>query len=90
MRYLLMTLCCIVFLIQNLCAHERPNLVMIFTDDQRCDAVGYAGNDAVHTPHLDRLANRVACLPKLFRQYLDLRDQPSQALVRTVSRPPRW
>ena len=35
---------------------RRPNLVMIFTDDQRWDAVGYTGNAAVHTPNLDRLA----------------------------------
>ena len=35
---------------------DRPNLVMIFTDDQRHDAVGYAGNDAIQTPNLDRLA----------------------------------
>ncbi|TWU33196.1 sulfatase-like hydrolase/transferase [Novipirellula artificiosorum] len=33
-----------------------PNIVMIFTDDQRHDAVGYAGNDAIQTPNLDRLA----------------------------------
>lgn len=36
---------------------SRPNIVMIFTDDQRHDAVGYSGNHAVSTPHLDRLAN---------------------------------
>lgn len=36
----------------------RPNIVMIFTDDQRHDAVGYCGNNAVHTPHLDRLARQ--------------------------------
>ncbi|MFC1761764.1 sulfatase-like hydrolase/transferase [Planctomycetota bacterium] len=35
---------------------ERPNLVLIFTDDQRHDAVGYTGNTAIHTPNLDRLA----------------------------------
>ncbi len=34
----------------------RPNLILIFTDDQRFDAVGYAGNTAVSTPHLDALA----------------------------------
>ncbi|TWU29121.1 sulfatase-like hydrolase/transferase [Novipirellula artificiosorum] len=34
----------------------RPNLVMIFTDDQRCDAIGYADNEAIQTPNLDRLA----------------------------------
>lgn len=35
---------------------ERPNIVLIFTDDQRYDAVGYTGNRAIHTPNLDRLA----------------------------------
>jgi len=39
-------------------AAEKPNLVIIFTDDQRHDAVGYTGNNAVHTPNLDRLAKR--------------------------------
>ncbi|MEO0963498.1 MAG: sulfatase-like hydrolase/transferase [Planctomycetota bacterium] len=39
-------------------AADRPNIVMIFTDDQRADAVGYTGNQAVSTPHLDRLAKR--------------------------------
>ena len=34
----------------------RPNIVMILTDDQRYDAIGYAGNDAIQTPNLDRLA----------------------------------
>jgi arylsulfatase A-like enzyme len=57
-KYVLMTLSFIAFLIQNLAAAERPNIVMIFTDDQRHDAVGYAGNDAVHTPTLDRLARQ--------------------------------
>jgi len=33
-----------------------PNIVIIFTDDQRADAVGYVGNTAIHTPNLDRLA----------------------------------
>lgn len=37
-------------------ADPRPNIVLIFTDDQRADAVGYAGNAAIHTPHLDKLA----------------------------------
>lgn len=39
-------------------AAGRPNLVMVFIDDQRSDAVGYAGNEAVHTPNLDRLATQ--------------------------------
>lgn len=32
---------------------DRPNIVMIFSDDQRYDAVGYTGNEAIQTPNLD-------------------------------------
>ena len=38
-------------------AETRPNIVILFTDDQRADAVGYTGNKAIHTPHLDQLAH---------------------------------
>lgn len=37
-------------------AMEKPNIVMVFADDLRHDAVGYAGNPHVQTPHLDKLA----------------------------------
>lgn len=36
----------------------RPNLVFLFTDDQRWDALGCMGNDVIQTPNLDRLATR--------------------------------
>lgn len=39
-----------------LAAGPRPNLVVLIADDLRFDAVGYAGNTVVRTPHLDRLA----------------------------------
>jgi hypothetical protein len=32
--------------------------VFIFTDDQRHDAAGFAGNQVVHPPNLDALASR--------------------------------
>jgi arylsulfatase A-like enzyme len=35
---------------------ERPNILFIISDDQRWDALGAAGNKAIHTPALDRLA----------------------------------
>ncbi len=35
---------------------SRPNIIFILTDDQRFDALGYAGNGLVHTPEMDRLA----------------------------------
>ena len=34
----------------------RPNILLIISDDQRWDALGAAGNPAIHTPALDRLA----------------------------------
>lgn len=37
---------------------KRPNIVFIFTDDQRYDALGAAGNPIIQTPNLDRLAAR--------------------------------
>lgn len=35
---------------------ERPNIIFILTDDQRFDALGYAGNSLIHTPEMDKLA----------------------------------
>ena len=37
-------------------APPRPNLLFILTDEQRHDTLRAYGNDAIQTPHLDRLA----------------------------------
>lgn len=37
-------------------AAERPNFVIMMTDDQRHDAMSIAGNRMLKTPHLDRIA----------------------------------
>lgn len=49
------------FLLLGLCSqafaqHHRPNIIFILTDDQRWDAMGYAGNPIIQTPEMDRLA----------------------------------
>ncbi len=36
---------------------NRPNIIFILTDDQRWDALGYAGNNIIKTPEMDRLAS---------------------------------
>ena len=36
--------------------HHKPNLLVIMTDQQRFDALSYAGNTVLHTPHMDRIA----------------------------------
>jgi len=33
-----------------------PNIIFILTDDQRWDALGYAGNRLIQTPEMDKLA----------------------------------
>lgn len=35
---------------------EKPNILLIFTDQQRFDAIGAAGNSIIKTPNLDKLA----------------------------------
>lgn len=36
---------------------QKPNIIFILTDDQRWDALGFAGNMIIHTPHMDKLAS---------------------------------
>lgn len=37
-------------------APEKPNIVFLISDDHRWDAMGVAGNTAIKTPNLDRMA----------------------------------
>jgi arylsulfatase A-like enzyme len=36
---------------------QRPNIIVILTDDQRWDAIGAMGNPIIQTPNMDKLAN---------------------------------
>jgi arylsulfatase A-like enzyme len=36
---------------------SKPNIIFILTDDQRWDALGYAGNPIIKTPYMDQLAS---------------------------------
>lgn len=36
---------------------KKPNIIFILTDDQRWDALGYAGNPIIKTPNMDELAS---------------------------------
>src|SRR6056297_3382026 len=35
---------------------QKPNIIFILTDDQRFNALGYAGNKFITTPEMDKLA----------------------------------
>ena len=37
-------------------SNNKPNIIFILTDDQRFDAIGYAGNKLISTPEMDQLA----------------------------------
>ena len=37
---------------------DRPNVLFVFTDDQRFDTVAALGNPAIRTPNMDRLVER--------------------------------
>lgn len=39
-------------------AQNRPNILFLFADDQRADALGCSGNSYIKTPNIDKLAER--------------------------------
>ena len=47
---------------------RRPNILIIYTDQQRWDAVGANGNPDIHTPNLDRLAGEGVTFDRCFVQ----------------------
>lgn len=47
---------------------NRPNVVLIHTDQQRWDALGANGNDEIQTPHMDRLAEEGVNFSRYFVQ----------------------
>ncbi len=40
---------------------RKPNIIFLFADDQRADALGANGNSYIKTPNLDRLAESGVC-----------------------------
>ena len=67
MKYYNLLLCCLGLVARSLAQPtdvssdttalpQRPNIIFILTDDQRWDALGYAGNELISTPAMDKLA----------------------------------
>ncbi|MBP0904147.1 sulfatase-like hydrolase/transferase [Mariniflexile gromovii] len=40
----------------SIAQQTKPNVLFIFADDQRADAIGCSGNTYIQTPHIDKLA----------------------------------
>ena len=48
-------------------AHRRkPNIVLVFADQMRAQATGYAGNATVKTPHLDAFARKATQFSRFY------------------------
>lgn len=45
----------VALLISSVCTAQRPNVILVITDDQGYGDIGAHGNETIHTPHLDRL-----------------------------------
>ena len=45
---------------------NKPNIIFIFSDQQRYTAAGFNGNKDIKTPHLDKLANEGAVFDNAF------------------------
>ncbi|WP_033093620.1 sulfatase-like hydrolase/transferase [Colwellia psychrerythraea] len=48
--------------------NERPNILLIITDDQSIDTINALGNKAIQTPNIDRLAHSGMAFTHVFNQ----------------------
>lgn len=56
-------------LIGTLCgAENRPNVLILFADDQRADTIAALGNPNIKTPNLDRLVSRGLSFDRAYMQ----------------------
>jgi len=56
------------FTTMNIFANERPNFLVIITDDQSIDTINAFGNDAINTPNINRLAQSGMAFTHVFNQ----------------------
>ncbi len=47
---------------------SKPNVLILFGDDQRADTIGALGNPAIQTPHLDSLVKRGVSFRRAYMQ----------------------
>jgi hypothetical protein len=56
-------------------SNSRPNILILYTDQQRWDALGVNGNADIKTPNLDRLAREGAASQAQNRGFAENADQ---------------
>jgi arylsulfatase A-like enzyme len=52
----------------SMAADTRPNILFLFTDDQRADTIAALGNRLIRTPNLDRLVHRGLVFTRAYMQ----------------------
>ncbi len=60
MKSLLFSLLLFFSVFSSLHSQEKPNIVLLLSDDQAWTDYGFMGHESIKTPHLDRLAKRSA------------------------------
>ena len=62
---------------------KQPNIVFLFTDDQRFDSFGTLGNPDVKTPHMDRLIDQGTLFTQAYIQgsMVPMTCLPSRAMI---------
>ena len=58
LTFLLFLLTCFFNIHVTQAQNKKPNIIFILTDDQRAEAMGYAGNKIIKTPEMDKLASQ--------------------------------
>ena len=59
---------------------KRPNIIFILTDDQRWDALGFAGNQIIQTPNMDELASMASILKMHLLQHQSVQQAVHRCL----------
>lgn len=68
--------------------HQAPtNIILLVTDDHRWDALGVYGNDVIHTPNIDRMAEEGVLFENMF--VTTSICAPSRATIMTGQYPSR-
>ena len=57
MRTLFLIFICMLGSLNTFSQTKKPNIIFILTDDHRWDALGFAGNQIIQTPEMDKLAS---------------------------------
>ncbi len=69
MKYLISTLCVVVLCHHLSAQSDKPNVLFIIADDLTTTAVSAYGNNAVHTPNIDKLAAEGTRYSRAYCQY---------------------